>query len=186
MKDYDPHVLDLLSHVKDGSRVLDLGVADGLYAILLAKRNCIVTGVDIDEYDFAALNKQAQEQNVSVETVHADMTEYEPQGMYDAVVSTSALHFLDAAQTYELVKKMQAHTSDGGVHVFYTGAPHKESSTQPGTAEHLPWKDWYKDWDIAVFGEVDDPGESKFGTSDTWLTNHATTLVAYKRPKPRS
>ncbi len=72
-----------------GSRVLDLTCGPGLYAVPLARRGAIVTGVDFSPASIAYARELAVEQGVAArcELIEADVREYEPKaGTYDAAL----------------------------------------------------------------------------------------------------
>lgn len=71
-----------------GSRVLSLGEGEGRNAVYLARRGFEVLGVDGSSVGLAKARRLARESGVSIETVVADLSEFEiPDSQWDGVIS---------------------------------------------------------------------------------------------------
>jgi SAM-dependent methyltransferase len=83
----EPNVF-LVEQVADLSpgRALDLGAGEGRNAIWLAEQGWRVTAVDFAEAGLAKARELAEQRGVSLDLVHADLTEYHPEaGAFDLV-----------------------------------------------------------------------------------------------------
>lgn len=70
---------------------LDLGCGIGTHALMLARMDWRVTGVDISEHAIRIANATAEEHGLSARFIAADTTSWEPDQQYDLVYSTYAL-----------------------------------------------------------------------------------------------
>jgi SAM-dependent methyltransferase len=99
------HVADLLSDLHDGS-VLDLGCGDGSLSRLLA-------GNRVTLVDFSAAMLDRARQNVPrARCVQADVLEWEPDRLYDAVLAVGLLAHVASPQL--LLQKVAAALRPGG------------------------------------------------------------------------
>ncbi len=74
--------------IKVGGRVLCLAEGEGRNAVFLAKKGFEVTAVDFSQKGLEKLHHLAQEQKITVTTVHSDLADYEIEEMsWDAIVS---------------------------------------------------------------------------------------------------
>ncbi len=69
-----------------GCRILDIGCGTGRHSVELAKRGYLVTGVDISSGMLAEAREAAGKAGVEVEWIHADATQFESDGLYDAAI----------------------------------------------------------------------------------------------------
>src|SRR5688572_33440489 len=69
-----------------GTRVLDLMCGYGRHAVGLAENNIEVTAVDNLKAYTDEIVSIAKERALSIETVNADVSRYEPNGVYDLVI----------------------------------------------------------------------------------------------------
>lgn len=93
-----PAMLELLPDV-DGARVLDAGCAAGWYAVELAKRGAIVTGVDSSATLLEYANRRVTAGKLAdrIELHTADLSEpleFIPDHTLDGVVSSLVLHYI--------------------------------------------------------------------------------------------
>ena len=72
--------------LSQGSRILDIGCGTGRHSVELAKRGYSVTGVDISSGMLAQAKEAASKAGVEVEWIHADATQFESGGSYDAAI----------------------------------------------------------------------------------------------------
>src|SRR5262245_12083788 len=83
--------------VDAGSRVLDLGCGVGRHAIELARRGCLVTGVDRTSSFLAQARERARQAGVTIDLVEADMRSFMRPRAFDAALNffTSFGYFED-------------------------------------------------------------------------------------------
>jgi len=73
-------------------KLLDLGCGEGRNAIYFAEHGFQVFGLDVSLPGLEKTKKHAEEIGVHVETIHADIVEYELTDTYDVLFSTRTLH----------------------------------------------------------------------------------------------
>lgn len=105
-----------LAGVGPGARVLDLCCGPGTHAIELARRGCVVTGVDRTRRYLARAAERAAAAGVEVEWVEADMLEFVRPGAYDAAFSlwTSFGYFEDDADNLRVAAQVRRSLAPGG------------------------------------------------------------------------
>jgi SAM-dependent methyltransferase len=74
--------------LREGSRVLDLACGHGRHSVELARRGCLVTGVDLSEPSLELGAARAAEAGVEVRFERADMRRIRFEDEFDAVVNT--------------------------------------------------------------------------------------------------
>lgn len=101
----------------DIKKVLDLGAGTGLELIPLFKKypNAFVTAIDASEKMLEELSKR--EFSDKVEMICGDFLQIEYNNIYDAVISTSALHHFDENDKGDLYKKVYKALINGGVFI---------------------------------------------------------------------
>lgn len=93
--------------------VLELGAGEGRNTVWLARQGHAVTALDAAETGLRKAVRLAQQHEVSITTVHADVLSWQPARRWDAVVATF-LH-LPAPARPELYGLMQEVLHPGGV-----------------------------------------------------------------------
>jgi SAM-dependent methyltransferase len=73
-------------HIPPGGAVLDVGCGTGRHAIELAKRGYLVTGLDLSPEMLARAAAKAEAENVRVEWVRSNATQFTFPGRFDAAV----------------------------------------------------------------------------------------------------
>ncbi|MEL6771855.1 MAG: class I SAM-dependent methyltransferase [Bacteroidota bacterium] len=94
------------THVAPGSTVLELAAGEGRNAVWMATRGYGVTALDFAAEGLAKTNALAAEHGVTVATVQADVTAWDPPQEWDAVVATF-LHLPEAVRpaVYALARR---------------------------------------------------------------------------------
>ena len=79
----------ILKENLDVKEILDIGTGSGCIAISIAKNfpNAKVTALDISKDALEVAKENAKLNNVSIEFIHADIFEYQPDKKYDIIVS---------------------------------------------------------------------------------------------------
>jgi len=93
--------------------VLDLGVGEGRNAVHLAQQGHAVTAVDYSARGLRKTRRLADEKGVPVETIEADVREWEPDRDWDAIVVTF-LH-LPPDERPSLYHLLREHLRPGGL-----------------------------------------------------------------------
>ncbi|MEM6785116.1 MAG: class I SAM-dependent methyltransferase [Bacteroidota bacterium] len=94
------------AHVAPGATVLELAAGEGRNAVWMATQGYQVTALDFAAEGLTKTNTLAAEQGVTVETVQADVTAWDPPQQWDAVVATF-LHLAEDVRpaVYGLVRR---------------------------------------------------------------------------------
>lgn len=99
----------LAGHLGRPPRVLDLGCAQGYFALSLAADGAVATGVDLDERNVAVCRAIAVEQGLTATFEQAEISEYcaalEAE-RFDVVLGLSVLHHLCQAKSVDFVRAL--------------------------------------------------------------------------------
>jgi len=98
----------------DPGRALDLACGEGRNAVWLAERGWEVTGVDFSDVGLAKAAKLAEERDVKVDWVGADLLEYVPEPGAFALVAVLYLHVV-ATKRQAILARAAAAVAPGGV-----------------------------------------------------------------------
>jgi len=106
------------ARIGPGSAVLDLGIGSG-NAAALVPAGCSLVGVDVSGRMLERVGTKL-DHLADVELVQADLLEIfdRPLPIFDAVISTYAIHHLDEAEKAELFRRIHAVLRLGGRAVF--------------------------------------------------------------------
>lgn len=114
----DPFLVELAAPLQPG-RCLDLASGPGRNSLWLASNGWEVTALDASEVALSQATKRASEVGAHIETLHADVVEWQPaQADYDLVVVAN-LHLSLVALTAVLAVAAQALVPGG--HLFVVG-----------------------------------------------------------------
>jgi tellurite methyltransferase len=107
-------------------RVLDIGAGEGADSIRLALLGHDVHAVELSPVAADKIARFAAEIGASVKVDVADITEYEPEDLYDLIICNGVLHYVEDKAA--VVRCMQAATRPGGRNVIslwstYTEVP---------------------------------------------------------------
>ncbi len=73
-------------NIPQGSRILDVGCGTGRHSVELARRGYQITGVDISSGMLTEAKKAAAEAGVEVEWIHADVTQFKSDRLFDVAI----------------------------------------------------------------------------------------------------
>jgi SAM-dependent methyltransferase len=154
-------------------RAIDLGSGEGADAIRLALLGWDVEAVELSRVGADKIQSFAAEAGAHIRVHHADITEFEPDGLFDLVICNGVLHYIDDKAA--ACRRIQAMTLHGGVNAIslwssYTPVPdcHQVVPTFPDT-ENGEVVNYYASWmksllyferDRAEMGHTDMPRHS--------------------------
>lgn len=135
-------------------KLLDLGCGEGRNAVYFAQHGFEVVGLDLSPLGLEKTRGYAAEIGVRVETIHADIVDYQLEGIYDVIFSTGTLHYLPPEMRGQRFQNYKDHTSPDGIHAlsvfvekpFIPRAPDAEENAYLYTSGEL--MGYYWDWEI--------------------------------------
>jgi tRNA (cmo5U34)-methyltransferase len=180
------------ANIREGHRVLDLGVGTGTTALRLLDEfdGVRIVGLDVSSEMLARARKRLRRHRGRFELRRGDLAAPELDGAYDAIVSVLAIHHLWADEKRHLLARLWEHITPGGILIVADAFrhasdllaevydyerpedPHEAEHDHPDTAaEHLQWMV------AAGFASVD----------VVWKYEDVGVLVAWKADRrPRS
>ncbi len=135
-------------------KLLDLGCGEGRNAVYFAQHGFEVVGLDLSLPGLEKTRRYAEEVGVHVETIHADIVEYELEDTYDVIFSTGTLHYLPPEVRDQRFQNYKDRTSPGGINAlsvfvekpFIPRAPDAEPTAYLYRSGEL--MRYYWDWEI--------------------------------------
>jgi 2-polyprenyl-3-methyl-5-hydroxy-6-metoxy-1,4-benzoquinol methylase len=98
----------------DGCRVLDIGVGQGRNALPLARRGCLVTGIDTNADAIAQVRDKAAREGLAIDLYHTSFLDYQPDHPFDAVLCFGLLQTLSRREGASLVHRLRNWVRPGG------------------------------------------------------------------------
>jgi tellurite methyltransferase len=99
-------------------KLLDLGCGEGRNAVYFASHGFEVVGLDLSLPGLTKTKRYAGEVDVRVQTIQADILDYELADTYDVIFSTGTLHYLPPEMRSRRFKAYKECTSPTGVNAF--------------------------------------------------------------------
>lgn len=96
------------------ARVLDVGCGQGRDALFIARLGHSVVGVDISPNGIHDLNAAATKDDLAIEGVVADVSDYTPEGKFDVVLVDRTLHMLPKPARLSVLQRLLDHVNEGG------------------------------------------------------------------------
>jgi len=135
-------------------KLLDLGCGEGRNAVYFAGFGFEVVGLDLSKSGLEKTEKLAEDTNVHVKTIQADILTYNITEVYDIVFSTGTLHYLPPNGRLRHFQNYKEQTSANGINVlsvfvekpFIPKAPDAETTAHPYRSGEL--MSYYWDWEI--------------------------------------
>jgi len=131
---------DVLRYKKTG-RLLDLGSGEGPIATELSNNGFEITCIDLSK------EKLTKIKGPHIKKVCADIATYNLEEEYDVTLLLGILHLLTKKESLRLIKRIQGHTNNGGIHVI-------DAFTKNITKKELLKQ--YKGWNIKELEEYND------------------------------
>lgn len=168
------YLVEYIEDLKKGT-VLDLGGSDGVNAIFLAQSGFDVTNVDKDAEALRLLASYSKDISLEINTVNANLNEYNIDNEYDNVISFYTFHFLDKDSGQKLIENIQSKTRLEGLNILigFTDQGEFKLNNQKCYFVDNFLLDIYKSWEILY--------HSKFtGSTKSGLSQEREVLVAKK------
>ncbi len=137
---------------QDVLNVLDVGCGSGRNSLFLAFSGHRVTGIDINEESIQQIREIAEQENITtintiVHDLNLPLTEHKE--LYDFVISTVSLQFLQVDRIPSLLKELRAITAAQGLHILVFPISSAQF-TLPSSFTYLPESDaLYHDYQSA-------------------------------------
>lgn len=154
-------VIDLLRPVGiSGKAIVDLGCGEGKDILHFAKQGMLVTGVDIAQPGLAKAERWAQEEQLSIQTIQANIADFRLSETYDVIYSSGSLTYISAPLRQEAFDNYKRNTSPGGLNAFNAFVEKLFIDIAPDWGEHEYFYRsgdllrFYWDWEIVSFSEV--------------------------------
>ncbi len=111
-------LLNVINSRNRPGRALDIGCGVGTYAILLAQQGHKVTGVDFVNKAISIAKERADQANVKVEFIEADILQWQPAGRYDLILDMGCLHGITGKRRNEYRERLLKWLDDGGDYIL--------------------------------------------------------------------
>ena len=99
-------------YIPSRSKILDIGMGEGRNAVFLARKEYVVTGIDISAVAIKKARMLAREFGVRITSIFASIHEYQiPKNSFDAII---CFYFVDR----ELNKKIVSWLKPGGILIY--------------------------------------------------------------------
>lgn len=96
------------------ARVLDVGCGQGRDALFIARLGHRVVGVDVSPSGIAGLAADSEREHLGIVATVADITEFEPEGLFDIILIDRTLHMLDADNRQLVLTRLIQHIAQSG------------------------------------------------------------------------
>ena len=116
-----------------GKNILELGVGTGRIGVGLAETGATVTGIDLSEKMIAEATKLAEKQNVEIELIVSDMTDFALSRRFDLICAPMGTlqHCRDISEVVSTFEMIEKHLDVGGIAVIDVDAPLPDDFTPP-------------------------------------------------------
>ncbi|MBZ0130325.1 MAG: class I SAM-dependent methyltransferase [Rhodobacteraceae bacterium] len=96
------------------ARILDVGCGQGRDALFIARLGHSVVGVDISSNGIHDLNAAAMKDDLAIEGVIAEVSDYKPEGTFDVVLADRTLHMLPKLARLSVLQRLLDHVNENG------------------------------------------------------------------------
>lgn len=106
--------------IPNGGKVLDMACGAGRHSIIFAQHGYNVTAVDLSENLLKVAKRSAEEANVKVNFINADLRDFCVEGIYDLAINlfTSFGYFDSDEENFAMFKDAFHHLNDNGFFVL--------------------------------------------------------------------
>lgn len=134
-----PEVVEFFAgYEKKTARVLDVGCGQGRDALPIARLGHTVVGVDLSRAGIEQMLADAKQENLDVEGILADITDYKPDGTFDVILIDRTLHMLpEESERLRVLDTLTDHAKDE-VHILIAD----EKQNLPAMKALLEEKGW--------------------------------------------
>lgn len=153
MKEPRDIIKKILDYKKDGT-VLDMGAGFGRNAIFLAQQGFQVTAVELNDKPLQNLQKNAEENKVTIKTIQSDIKDFKSSEKFDVVISTMVLHFLSRDEIVSTIQNMKALTNPNGLNVISAYTDKNINNLRPYMFKSGELKEFYEDWEVSFYEEI--------------------------------
>lgn len=120
--DAENHIKIILENIKitSGAKILDMACGAGRHAVIFARKDFDVTGVDLSENLLAIANQSAQKENLKIKFVQSDIRNFEAKNKFELVINlfTSFGYFESDEENFSVLHKAYNLLSDNGFFVL--------------------------------------------------------------------
>jgi 2-polyprenyl-3-methyl-5-hydroxy-6-metoxy-1,4-benzoquinol methylase len=136
-----PEILEFFDkYEKRHAKILDLGCGQGRDALAVARHGHSVQGVDASKTGIRQMIEEARQEELDIEGVVADITDYEIDGAFDVVILDRVLHMLETTERIKTLKSVIPHVSPGGYFLIVDMPSNKERFRECFTGESSGWE----------------------------------------------
>jgi len=111
-------VKDALSFVSKKGNALDLGGGEGRDAMFLASNGFKVLVVDKAKEGLKKARSLADKNSLHIKTKNMNISDFPFSGEYELISCCNVLQFLEQEEVFSIIKKIQLHTSIGGLNII--------------------------------------------------------------------
>ncbi|UWR55957.1 GNAT family N-acetyltransferase [Phaeobacter inhibens] len=124
----------------DGLRVLDIGCGQGRDALFIARLGHSVVGVDIAPSGIKDLVSAGNRENLNVDGIVADITNFQPVGQFDVLLIDRTLHLLSADNRAAVLRRLIGHVAPQGWVIISDEPENMATFKEVFDAEEALWK----------------------------------------------
>ncbi|WP_018131517.1 methyltransferase domain-containing protein [Effusibacillus pohliae] len=168
---------------RSGKKLVDLGAGEGRDSVFLAEQGFAVLAVDIAPAGLDKARRLADERNVRIETLEADVNDLILPELVDVLYSIGTLQYIEPQNRQRQFRHFKQRTAPGGLHVLFAFVEHPDVQPAPdwGQNEYLYARDelqsYYRDW------ETVDTYEFIFDCNSSHIPHrHAARVLIARKP----
>jgi SAM-dependent methyltransferase len=108
-------LMDHMTEIKPGGRVLDVGVGQGRNALALARAGFRVTGLDTSPEAIKQTRKAAEAENLKIDLLNIDYRDFETDEKFDAILVFGLIQTLSRQQCASLFHRIYTWSTRGSM-----------------------------------------------------------------------